>query len=136
TPVTITSSDGWDTNLDNLVVDSGVPDFTFSASPATQTMGLTGSVQFSALVEFTGGFNPGTISLFTTNLPAGVSGVYSPNPLPHEGASVLTLTGDGTSTPGSYSITLGATAGSVTHSQVVTLIVSSQPDFSLASAPL
>jgi Malectin domain len=135
-PVTISSSNGWDTNFDSLVVDSGLPDFVFGASPASLTMGLTSSVQFNATVEMTGGFSPSSINLWVTGLPAGITGQYSPNPLPHEGTSVLTLTGDGMAYAGTYPVVLGATADNVSHSQTITLVVSSQPDFSLSTTPL
>ncbi|HEY3057907.1 MAG TPA: malectin domain-containing carbohydrate-binding protein [Chloroflexota bacterium] len=134
--VTLSSSNGWNTNFDSLVLDSGTPDFMFSASPASMTMGLTGNVQYSATLEMTGGFSPASIGLWVTGLPSGVQGVFTPNPLPHEGTSTLILTGDGTAAAGSYPITLGATAESVSHSQVVTLVVISQPDFSLSVSPL
>ena len=124
------------TNFDSLVIDSGTPDFLLSSSPASMTIGLTSDVQYTATVEMTTGFSPSSIDLWVTGLPPGVSGTFSPDPLPHEGTSTLTLTGDGTPAAGTYPITVGATADSVTHAQVVTLVVSSQPDFALAVTPL
>ncbi len=135
-PVTLNSSNGWNTNFDTLLLDSGQPDFAFSASPGSRTMGLTGGVDFNATVEMTGGFSPSSINLWVTGLPAGVTGLYSPNPLPHEGTAVLTLTGNGSASAGTYPVVLGATADNVSHSQTLSLVVSSQSDFSLATSPL
>jgi hypothetical protein len=99
-------------------------------------MGLTGSTQFTATIEVTGGFSPSAIGLWVTGLPSGIRAEYSPNPLPHEGAATLTLSGDGSAAAGTYSILIGATADGVSHSTPASLVVSSQPDFSLTTAPL
>jgi hypothetical protein len=111
------------------------PDYTFNASPSTQSMGLTSTAQYNATVQMTGGFSPSGISLWVTGVPAGINSSFTPNPLPHEGTSELFLTGDGTTPAGSYTVMVGATAQGMSHSQTVTLIVSGQPDFSLAQTP-
>ena len=123
-------------NAIEVVQVTTTPDFTFSASPATQTIGVSSTAQFSATVQLTGGLSPNGISLWVTGLPPGITGSFAPNPLPHEGTSDLFLSGDGTASPGVYSVTLGATAEGISHWQSVNLVVSGQPDFSLVASPL
>ena len=117
------------------VESAGAGDFTFTATPPTTTMSPGGSAIVSTEVAFVNGFTSTDTDLWVTGLPAGVTGVYAPDPLTHEGMSQLTLTGNGTTPDGSYPLTLGATAEGLTHTQVVTLVVSSTPDFGMTVSP-
>ena len=117
------------------VSSSAGPDFVFTASPGSQTIAPGGSVIFTVNVSFTNGFTSTDVDLWTTGLPAGVTGTYSPDPLTHEGMSQLTLTAASSVAAGTFTLTLGATGGGITHSQNVTLVVSRTPDFSIAVSP-
>ena len=117
------------------VVPAGPPDFSLSVEPLTQTMAPLDSITYLAGVLFLNGFDSTSTNLWVTGVPAGVTATYSPNPLPHQGFSNLTLTGDGTPTPGTYTLTMGATAGGITHPQNVTLVVSTVPDFRISVSP-
>ena len=117
------------------VESAAAGDFTFSATPTTTTMSPGGSATFSAEVAFVNGFTSTDVDLWVTGVPSGVTAVYAPDPLTHEGMSQLTLTGNGTTPVGTYPLTLGATAEGLTHSQVVTLVVSTARDFALVVTP-
>lgn len=111
------------------------PDFSFAATPSAQTIAPNGSVVFTANVEFLNGFSSTNIDLWVTGLPSRVTGTYAPDPLTHEGMSQLTVTAGGRVATGTYTLTMGATGEGITHSQDVTLVVSSTPDFSVAVTP-
>ena len=117
------------------VLPVGTPDFSFRVQPLTQTMAPSDSIMYLASVSFLNGFTSSSISLSVTGLPAGVTATYSPNPLPHEGSAILTLTGNGSASAGTYTLTMGATAGGITHSQDVTLVISTAPDFRISVSP-
>jgi hypothetical protein len=111
-----------------------VNDFTFTASPSTRTISPNGSASYDADVAFLGGFTSNNVDLWVTGLPQGVTGIYAPDPLPHQGKSVLDLTSSN-ATVGTYTLTMGATAEGITRSQNVTLTVSSNPDFTISVDP-
>jgi uncharacterized protein DUF4082/concanavalin A-like lectin/glucanase superfamily protein/Big-like domain-containing protein/galactose oxidase-like protein/Kelch motif protein len=111
-----------------------VNDFTFTASPATRTISPNGSASYDADVAFLDGFTSNNVDLWVTGLPQGVTGIYAPDPLPHQGKSVLDLTSSNAPV-GTYTLTMGATAEGITRSQSVTLTVSSSPDFTISVDP-
>ena len=111
------------------------PDFSLSVTPATQTMAPSGATTYSVDVTFLNGFTSTNVVLSVADLPVGVSGVFTPNPLPHQGRSDLTLTGNGNAAPGNYILTTSASAEGITHFSNVTLIISTNPDFSIGLSP-
>jgi hypothetical protein len=110
-------------------------DFTFTASTTSVTMSPGGSASMSAEVAFVNGFTSTDTDLWVTGAPAGVTAVYAPDPLTHEGMSQLTFTGNGSTPDETYALTLGATAEGITHTQDLALVVSSVPDFTVSVAP-
>jgi hypothetical protein len=109
--------------------------FTLSMSPSSQTIGLAGNVAYDAQVVFDTGFTSDNTDLAVSALPSGVTGRFEPNPLPHQGRSVLTLTADGSPLPGTYALTVSATANGITRAQQVSLVVTDQPDFTIGVSP-
>ena len=106
------------------------PDFTISASPASQTVTAGGSTSYTVSVVPTGG---GAVSLASSGLPAGAGGSFSPNPT--SSASTFTVT-TSTSTPAATStITITGTSGSVTHSTTVSLTVNPPSSATVPGAP-
>jgi hypothetical protein len=69
-------------------------DFTFTASPTSVTMSPGGSASLSTEVAFVNGFTTTDADLWATGVPGGVTAVYAPDPLTHEGMSQLTFTGE------------------------------------------
>lgn len=111
------------------------PDFSLGVTPSTQTMAPNGAATFNVDITFLNGFTSTSVAFLITGLPAGVSGVFSPNPLPHEGRSVLTLTGNGNAVPGNHALRVTASAQGLTHSSDITLTISLNPDFSISASP-
>jgi hypothetical protein len=119
-----------------IAVESAtIGDFTFTATPPSVTMSPGGTTNLSTEVAFLDGFTSTETDLSVSGLPPGVTGVFAPDPLTHEGMSQFTLTGNGSAADGTYPLTLIASAEGITHTQGVTLVVSSTPDFGLSASP-
>ena len=133
-----TGSFNWSTRINAFKLPNcGVapsPDFSLSASPASQTLTQGASTSYAVTVTPSGGFT-GSVSLSVAGLPAGATGTFSPNPTTT--TSTLNVT-TATSTPaGSYPLTITGTSGTLTHTTSVTLVVSPTPtpDFTLSASP-
>lgn len=112
-----------------------VPDFSFVPTVLTPKIAVGGEVSFGMQTAFRNGFNSTKTDLWVKGLPEGVSGAFMPNPLPHQGAAVFTLQGDGSEVPGTYRLTLGASAEGMSRSQEITLLISRDPDFAMNVSP-
>jgi hypothetical protein len=108
------------------------PDFSLSASPASQTVAQGNSRSFTAAVTAGTGFT-GNVSLSVSGLPAGATSSFSPASITASGSSTLSVSTSFTTAPGSYPLTVSATSGTLTHTANVILVVS--VNFSLAIAP-
>jgi hypothetical protein len=108
------------------------PDFALSASPASRTVAQGGGTSYTATVNASTGFS-GSIALSVSGLPAGATGTFNPASIATSGSSTLSISTSGATPPGSYPLTITATSGALTHTAIVTLVVSG--DFSLSVAP-
>src|SRR5947199_9917941 len=107
------------------------PDFTLSASPASQTVPQGGSTSYGVTISPTGGFT-GQVTLSVSGLPSGANGGFTPNPA--TASSTLSVTTSPTTPTGTYTLTITGVNGSLTHTATVTLIVSARPDFTLTTS--
>ncbi len=102
------------------------PDFTLSASPASQTVTQGGSTSYTATVTSVNGFSAAT-TLSVSGLPSGATASFAPNPVtPPAGgsaASTLSVSTSAGTPAGSYPLTLTGTSGALSHSTSVTLVV-------------
>ena len=118
-----------------LACGAPTPDFSLSASPASQTVAPGASTTYNVTVTQSGGFS-GTVTFSPSGLPAGAGADFSPPSVNGSGSSTMTVTTSGATPPGSYTLTITGTSGSLVHSTSVTLVVSGvTPDFSLSAAP-
>src|SRR5439155_563604 len=108
------------------------PDFTLSASPASQTVTPGGSTRYDVTISPTGGFT-GQVTLSVSGLPRGGTGSVTPNPA--TACSTLSLTTSPSTPPPSYTLPISATIFSPTHTATVTLVVTPPPDFTLSASP-
>lgn len=127
----------WNTRIASFKFSScsSTPDFSLSASPGSQTVTAGTSAIYTVTVSPTNGFN-GTVDFSVAGLPAGASASFSPPSVTGSGSSTLTVTTSGV-TPGTYTLTITGTSGTLIHSTTVTLVVRSltPPDFSIAATP-
>ncbi|GAC1339518.1 MAG: hypothetical protein NVSMB23_08630 [Myxococcales bacterium] len=96
------------------------PDYSVSASPASQTVIQGAATSYTVTVARTGGFT-GAVSLSVTGLPSGAAGTFSATTTPD--ASTLNVTTSTTTPTGSYPLTISGTSGATTRSTSVTLAV-------------
>jgi pseudomonalisin len=112
-----------------------VPSFQVSASAGSisAAVGSTATVNLSSSVS--GGFNA-VVSLSVSGTPAGVTATLTPNslPKPGSGSTALRLTVASTASPGTYSLTIGASSGGVSKSIALTLTILPAPNFALAGS--
>jgi uncharacterized membrane protein len=131
---------GWGSvNAANLVNtwNNNSPDFTLSASPASQSVIQGSSVSYSAIVTGQNGY-AGTVSFTVGGLPAGASFTASPTSITSSGTATITITTDATATPaGTYPLTITGSDGVLSHTASVTLIVNTNApaDFTISATP-
>ncbi|HXB69068.1 MAG TPA: hypothetical protein VNY05_12535 [Candidatus Acidoferrales bacterium] len=115
----------------------GTPDFSISASPASQTVVTGNSTSYLVSAAALGGFT-GTVGLTVSGLPAGAAGSFSLTPLSLPGSSTLTVTTtNGTTPTGTFTLTITGTSGTLTHTATVALVVNPVPvpDFTISATP-
>jgi pseudomonalisin len=131
---------GWGSvNAANLVNgwNNNSPDFTLSASPASQSVIQGNSTSYSAIVTAQNGYS-GTVSFTVAGLPAGATFSSAPASIVGSGTSTITIVTDATATPvGTYPLTITASDGVLSHTASVTLIVNSNApaDFTISATP-
>jgi hypothetical protein len=131
-----TGSFNWSTEIANFKFSScGNPDYSVTASPASQSVTQGNSTTYTVTVTPTGGFT-GSVDLTVSGLPAGATGTFNPTPLT-SGNSTLTVTTSSTTPTGTFPLTITGTSGTTTHTASVSLIVTAPVvgDFSIAASP-
>ena len=99
------------------------PDFSIAANPGSVSFIPSQSATSAVTLQSTGGFT-GTVALTAASSPAGVTGSCSPSSISGSQSSTCTLTG---ATTGSYSVTVTGTSGSLVHTTLISVTVSSNP---------
>ena len=135
--VTITGTSGnlsHNASFDVTVTPAPQPDFSLDANPSalSLTAGDSGSTTIS--LQSTGGF-AGTVDLTTASSPDGLTISCAPSSITGSQTSTCTL---GSSTAGSYAVTIAGTSGNLVHTASVSVEVTPPvvlPDFSLAADP-
>jgi hypothetical protein len=107
-----------------LTVSSTVssPDFTVSVTPAMSALQAGNSASFTITATPENGFSS-TAALSATSLPAGVTATFMPDSISGAATSSLTLTTIISTLPGTYTIPVTATSGSLSHTTNISLTV-------------
>ncbi|NWJ46032.1 MAG: S8 family serine peptidase [Chloroflexi bacterium] len=109
------------------------PDFTLSASPASQTISAGSSANYNVTPTAINGFSS-AISYSVSGLPNGVTATFSPNP--STGTTTLTVSTASSVAAGTSTLTISGTSGSLSHTANVSLTISiPKADFSLSASP-
>jgi subtilisin family serine protease len=134
-PLTITATSGAIVHsaAATLVV-TAPPDFSLSATPASQNVVAGAGATYTVGAASLNGF-AGDVALSLTGLPSGVgTASFSPPVIAGAGSSQLTVTTLPAAPGGTYPLTITGTAGGLTHTVAVTLVVSAR-DFALSVTP-
>jgi uncharacterized membrane protein len=75
-----------------------------------------------------------TVSCGLSGQPAGVTFNFAPATLTGSGSTVLNITTATTTTPGTYTLTINATDGTITHTIPVTLVITPAGDFQMSTS--
>jgi hypothetical protein len=102
---------------------SSTPDFTISATPASQTVVVGNNTSYTVAIAAQNGFT-GAVALSAGGLPSGASASFTPTSIGGSGSSVLNVTTAASAATGTFTLTLTGTSGSLSHSVNVTLVVS------------
>jgi len=125
TVLTITGTSGSITHTTNvsLTINAvAVPDFTLSATPASASVTVGGSANFTVSDTALNGF-AGSITLSASPAISGVTYSFAPNPLGPNASSVLTCTTTAGASTGVKAITITGTSGSLVHTANVSLTI-------------
>ncbi|MGZ7099378.1 MAG: hypothetical protein ACXVJ8_12945 [Candidatus Angelobacter sp.] len=113
------------------------PNFSITASPASQTVTAGAGTSYTSSVTASGGFT-GAVTFSASGLPSGASASFNPTSVTGSGSSTMSVT-TSTSTPaGTYTLTITGTSGTLVHSTTVTLVVNpvgGTPDFTISVSP-
>ncbi|HEX9518535.1 MAG TPA: S8 family serine peptidase, partial [Streptosporangiaceae bacterium] len=136
-PLTITATSGVTVHSAAVtLVVTAPPDFSLSATPTSRNVvaGADAGTTYTVGVASLNGFAD-DVALSLTGLPSGVgTASFSPQVIAAAGSSQLTVTTLPTAPGGTYPLTITGTAGGVTHTVAVTLVVSAR-DFALSVSP-
>jgi hypothetical protein len=128
----------WSTRIANFQFAgcNAAPDFSLSATPASQTVTAGNSTSYTVTVTPSGGYT-GTVSFRVAGLPSGATGTFTPGSVTTSGSSTLSVTTTTAVAAGSYPLTITGTDGTLTHTASVTLVVNAPivGDFSISASP-
>ena len=106
----------------NLSTTSGNADFSVASNPTSNTIQPGSSATYTIATTAVNGFNAPVV-LTTSNLPVGISAVFAPESITGSATSALILSTSASTQPGTYTVPVTATSGSLVHTVDVTLTV-------------
>jgi hypothetical protein len=112
------------------------PDFSITASPASQTVTAGAGTSYTATVAASGGFT-GAVSFSVSGLPSGASATFNPTSVTGSGSSTMSVSTSASTPAGTYTLTITGTSGALSHSTTVKLVVNlvNPPDFAISVSP-
>jgi hypothetical protein len=129
--LTITGTSGTLTSTTTMGLTVVVPNFSLTTSANNLTIPQSGSGSSTISVSGQNGF-VGSVSLAATGLPTGVTATFSPTST--SSTSAMTLSASSTVTPGTYSVTITGTSGTLKNITTISLVISA-PNFALSAQP-
>jgi uncharacterized membrane protein len=117
------------------------PDFALTVEPSSQTVATGGSTSVTVGVAPTNGFS-GTVALAESGMPAGMTASCTPTSITTSnntaGSCTLNISTNAAVVAGTYNLTVTGTSGGLSHSGVVSIVVTPivlTPDFSVSATP-
>ena len=113
------------------------PNFSITATPASQTVTAGGGTSYTATVAASGGFT-GVVNFTISGLPSGASASFNPTSVTGSGSSSMSVSTSTTTPAGTYTLTITGTSGTLSHSTTVRLVVNpvgGVPDFTISVSP-
>ena len=110
------------------------PNFSLSATPASQPVPQGGGTSYTTTVTPGTGFTA-TVALSVSGLPTGASASFSPTSISGSGTSTLNITTLATTPTGTFTLTISGTSGALAHTTTVSLVVNAPVDFSISTSP-
>ena len=113
------------------------PDFSITATPASQTVTAGAGTSYTASVTAAGGFT-GVVNFTVSGLPSGASASFNPGSVTGSGSSTMSVSTSTTTPAGTYTLTITGTSGTLSHSTTVKLVVNpvgGTPDFTISVSP-
>ena len=122
------------TTTASLTVNPPPPDFSISASPASQTVNAGTGASYTVSITPSNAFT-GSVTFNASGIPSGATAGFSPNPA--TSSSTMTISTTSSTPGGTYTLTITGTSGSLVHTTTVDLTVNaaSSGDFSLSASP-
>jgi subtilase family serine protease len=110
------------------------PDFSVTATNSAATAQQGATAQYTLTIVSANNF-VGTVVLATSGLPTGATAAFNPGLVSVAAgstqAATLQVATTSTTPVGTYSLTLTATGGGLTHTQTLSLVVTADPDFQI-----
>ena len=128
--LTISGTDGVLTHTTSVTLVVSTPDFSLTASPTSQTINQGNPTSYTVTLNPISGYS-GTVTFGLSGQPAGVSFSFAPPTLTGSGSTVLNITTAASTTPGTYTLTINGSDGTLTHTTSVTLVVTPAGDFQI-----
>ena len=100
-------------------------DFSISASPPFQSIAPGEAAQFEISLAAQGGF-ASPLTLGISGLPAHAEATFNPNPITPPASSTLSIFTSSQTPPGTYSLTIEANGGGISHTTTATVKVAPQ----------
>ncbi len=112
------------------------PNFSLSAAPATSTITAGASTSYTIASSALNGFT-GSVSLAATPAISGVTYTFATNPVTAGASSVLNVATTAAATPGTYTVTVTGTSGTLSRTTTMQLVINAPPvpSFTLAATP-
>jgi hypothetical protein len=108
------------------------PDFSLTVSTPSTSIFSSGTATYTVSVAALNGFS-GTVGLAVTGLPSGASASFSPTSINGSGSSTLIVSTVAATPTGSFTLTVTAASGSLTHAANATLNVISSSSINVIS---
>jgi hypothetical protein len=122
-PLVVTGTSGTLQHTANVSLTVVKPaDFGLSVTPASQSVTAGSSGAFTATVAALNGF-AGTVTLAASGLPSGATANFSPPSIALAGSSALTISTTTATAPGTYSLAVTGTSGTLLHAATVSVTV-------------